>query len=67
MPCVTNEPSLCPTPTLFRAAATRLSTSPTAALALALDASGGEVTRLSPATGSFDPPTAAALSAWHNP
>jgi len=64
---VTNEPFRPATPTLFRTAATRTATSPTAALALALDAAGSEVTRLSPATGSFDPPTAAALSAWHNP
>ncbi len=56
--------------TPFRAAASRLAGSPTAALALDLAAKHAgrtEASRLSPAAGSFDPPTAAALSTWREP
>ncbi|WP_375271253.1 hypothetical protein [Sphingomonas sp.] len=54
----------------FRAAASRLADSPTAALALdlaAMDAERAEASRLAPAAGSFDPPTAAALFARRQP
>jgi len=68
-PCVTIQPSSA-APTPFRAAASRLAGSPTAALALDLAAKQtGRIvaSRLSPAAGSFDPPTAAALSTRPQP
>ncbi|MBW6524481.1 hypothetical protein KZ810_13320 [Sphingomonas sp. RHCKR47] len=53
--------------TPFRAAASRTARSPTAARAHAIDATRVEATRLSPLTGSFDLPTAAAVSSWRQP
>jgi len=67
---VTIQPSSDRFSPVFRAAATRTAATPTAALAQAIDAGSGAgagvmgSSRLSPRGGSFDPPTAAAVTAW---